>query len=69
MTTSMRAWLLAGALAIGCLAIGGVTSRAIADAQCAAKCNAQHDQCLASTNDRYGCDSKRNQCLKSCGGG
>lgn len=69
-----RRWLLA-ALAAAAIAAGGMTALidtsrpARANSACAASCNSQHDQCMASSNDRYGCDAKRNQCLKSCGGG
>jgi len=56
--------------AIGLAIYFYTTSRdAHANAHCAATCNTQHDQCLAKTNDRYTCDSQRNMCLKSCGGG
>jgi len=49
--------------------IGSSATPAHADAKCAAACNANHDQCMKSSNDRYSCDSQRNQCLKQCYGG
>jgi len=57
-----------GAAAIAVL-LGVNLTPAHADAKCAAACNAAHDQCLASSHDRYACDGSRNQCLKTCGGG
>ncbi len=70
-----RRWIImvaAGAvLAVlaGSTLLGSGPTPARADDQCAATCNTTHDQCMASTNDRYTCDSQRNQCLKTCSGG
>lgn len=75
MSMTTRRWIILAVAGTFLAATAGVSlintaSRvAHADDKCAATCNSTHDQCLASTNDRYSCDSKRNQCLKTCSGG
>lgn len=70
--TTTRRWIgLAVAAALLAAAAGGVLVRtgstvAHAAEQCAATCNTAYDQCMKTTNDRYTCDSQRNQCLKAC---
>ena len=71
-TAPFIAWTAAAILAAGiglAVLIGPAATPAHADAKCAATCNVSHDQCMKASNDRYTCDSQRNQCLKSCSGG
>jgi hypothetical protein len=72
MSAPMIAWMATALVAAGFAAmvyLGAGATPARADAACAAACNTAHDQCMKASNDRYNCDSRRNQCLKSCGGG
>ena len=71
--STTRRWMLgaaAGAVAAVIAAqtlTGGSVTPARADNQCAATCNAAHDQCMKTTHDSYKCLGERNQCLKACG--
>lgn len=69
MTRALRiCGILALSLGMGWIAFADPPRPAHADAKCAATCNTTHDACLISSNDRYKCDSERNQCLRSCSG-
>jgi len=66
------AWTAAALVAAGiglAALLGSGATPAHADAQCAAKCNAAHGECMKPYPDRAKCDTERNICLKACGGG